>query len=239
MFETFLIQPIYNGFIFLIGVMPQGDVGLAIIALTIVVRAVFYPAFTASIGTQMGMQAIQGPLDEINKKYKDNPEEKTRRTMALFKEHKVRPFAGFVALLVQIPVFFALYLAFFKEGLPAINQELLYSFVSAPDAVSTSFFGILDMLAPHNIPLAIIVGATQYAAIRLTLTRMKNGTTAATAERATAQKMQQHMMLYFMPALLAGISYTFPAAVGLYFTAGNLISLAQEYLIKHQTKGKN
>ena len=68
MFETFFIQPIYNGFIFLIGVMPQGDVGLAIIALTIVVRAVFYPAFTASIRTQGGMQAIQGPLDEKKKK---------------------------------------------------------------------------------------------------------------------------------------------------------------------------
>lgn len=234
MFETFLIQPIYNGFIFLIGIMPQGDVGLAIIALTIIVRAVFYPAFTASIRTQMGMQAIQGDLDEINKKYKDSPEERTKRTMALFKEHNVRPLAGFVALLVQIPVFFALYLAFFQEGLPAINQELLYAFVSAPTMVSTNFFGLLDMLTSHNIPLALIVGATQYAAIRLTLTRMGNKNTTISPERATAHKMQQNMMLYFMPALLAGISYTFPAAVGLYFTAGNIILLAQEWWIKHR-----
>ncbi len=234
MFETFLIQPIYNGFIFLVGIMPQGDVGLAIIALTVIVRAVFYPAFTASIRTQMGMQAIQGQLDEINKKYKDNSEERTRRTMALFKEHNVRPFAGFVALIVQIPVFFALYLAFFREGLPNINTDLLYSFVGAPAAVSVNFFGILDMLAPHNVLLALLVGATQYAAIRLTLTRMKNGTSAASSERAAAQKIQQHMMLYFMPALMAAISYTFPAAVGLYFIAGNLISLAQEWWIKHR-----
>ena len=214
--------------------MPQGDVGLAIVALTVVVRAVFYPAFTASIRTQMGMQAIQGELDEINKKYKDSPEERTRRTMALFKEHNVRPLAGFVALIVQIPVFFALYLAFFREGLPAINHELLYSFVSAPEVVSVNFFGLLDMLSPHNIPLALLVGATQYAAIRLTLTRMGTGTPAVSSDRATAQKMQQHMMLYFMPALLAGISYTFPAAVGLYFIAGNLISLGQEWWIKHK-----
>jgi membrane protein insertase Oxa1/YidC/SpoIIIJ len=58
--------------------MPGGDVGLAIITLTILVRAVFYPAFAASIRTQMGMQAAQAELDEINKKYKDNAEERAR-----------------------------------------------------------------------------------------------------------------------------------------------------------------
>ena len=105
MFETFLVQPIYNGFIYLIGIMPQGDVGLAIIALTILIRAVFYPAFTAQIRTQIGMQAIQGPLDEINKKYKDNSQVRTERTMALFRENKVRPFSSFLVLFIQLPVF--------------------------------------------------------------------------------------------------------------------------------------
>ena len=76
MFETILIAPLYNAFIFLIGIMPGGSVGLAIIAMTIVVRAVFYPAFSASIRTQMAMAAIQGDLDEINKKYKDYYREK-------------------------------------------------------------------------------------------------------------------------------------------------------------------
>lgn len=234
MFETFLVQPIYNGFVFLVGIMPQGDVGLAIIALTVIVRAVFYPAFTASIRTQMGMQAVQGDLDEINKKYKDNPEERTKRTMALFKQHKVRPFASLVALIVQLPVFFALYLAFFREGLPNINHTLLYPFMSAPDVVSVSFFGLLDLLATGNILLSVIVGATQYAAIHFTLTRMGNGASAQSPERVAAQKMQRHLMLYFMPSLMAVISYSFPAAVGLYFTAGNLISLAQEWWIKRR-----
>src|SRR5581483_8235900 len=109
MFQTFLIKPLYNAFIFLIGVVPHGDVGLAIILMTLVVRAVFYPAFSSSIRTQMGMQEVQGEVDEINEKFKDNPDEKAKRTMALFKEKKIRPFAGFLALLVQIPIFIALY----------------------------------------------------------------------------------------------------------------------------------
>lgn len=234
MFETLLIQPLYNGLIALINIMPAGDVGLAIIAATLIVRAVFYPAFTASIRTQMGMQAIQPQLDEINKKFKDEPQERTRRTMALFREHKVRPFAGILALLVQLPVFFGLYIAFFREGLPEINHELLYSFVSAPEIISTGFFGILDLLAAYNVPLALIVGASQYLAIRLTLVRMKNGTSGLSPERAAAQKVQQGIMLYFLPALMMGFSFFLPSGVGLYFTAGNLVSLGQEWLIKRR-----
>ncbi|MDO8518455.1 MAG: membrane protein insertase YidC, partial [bacterium] len=129
MFTTFLTQPIYNGFVFLIGVMPQGDVGLAIIALTLVIRIIFYPAFTSSIRTQMGMQQVQGQLDEVNKKYKNDKDARARATMQLFKDNNVKPFSGFLALLVQIPVFIALYFAFFNQGLPTIATELLYSFV--------------------------------------------------------------------------------------------------------------
>ncbi len=60
MFGTILINPLYNAFIFLVGVMPGGDVGLAIIAMTLIVRAVFYPAFSASIRTQMAWLLYKG-----------------------------------------------------------------------------------------------------------------------------------------------------------------------------------
>ena len=91
MFQTFLVQPIYNGFIFLVGIMPQGDAGLAIIAVTIIIRAIFYPTFTSQIRTQIGMQAAQGEIDEINKKYKDNPQVRAEKTMALFRERGDTP----------------------------------------------------------------------------------------------------------------------------------------------------
>ena len=223
-------------FIFLIGVMPAGDVGLAIIALTLMVRIVFYPAFTASIRTQMGMQAVQGELDEINKLYKDNAEERGRRTMALFKEHKVRPFASIVALLVQIPIFLALYFTFLREGLPNISTNLLYSFVHAPTTINIEFLGILNLLSAHVIPLAIIVGGLQYLVARYSLARTPN--TGGAKERTAAHHMQQRMMLYFLPAVIAVVSYTLPAAAGLYFAAGNIISLGQEWLIRRQMNVK-
>jgi YidC/Oxa1 family membrane protein insertase len=235
MFETFLTQPIYNGFIYLISIMPGGDVGFAIILMTLIMRILFYPAFTASIRTQMGMQAIQGEVDEINTTYKDKPEERARRTMALFKEHKIRPFSGFLALLVQIPVFIALYFAFFKEGLPNIATDLLYSFVQAPALVDTMFLGFVNLLTPHNIILSLLVGGLQYGVVMLSLGRMQQaGKKPLAPEKEMAQKMQKYLMLYFLPALMAVVSYSLPAAAGLYFATTNLLSLGQEWIIRRQ-----
>lgn len=232
MFEELLIKPLYNGFVFLIDVVPGGDVGLAIIALTLIVRAIFYPAFAASIRTQIAMAAVQPEIDEINRKYKDNAEERARRTMALFKERKVRPLAGLLALLVQIPIFIALYFVFFKEGLPNIDTALLYSFVSVPAMVQTNFFGILDLLATNNILLAAIVGGTQYLVTKFSLARTPAKT--GSPETEMAHKLQRSLMLYVLPGFMTVLSFTFPSGVGLYFATGNIISLAQEFYIKRQ-----
>ncbi len=228
MFTTFLVQPIYNLFVFLIGHMPQGDAVLAIVVLTLIMRAVLYPIFTSSIRTQMGMQAMQPDLDAAEAKYKNDKEALTRERLALLKKHKVNPFAGFGALIIQLVVLIALYFALFREGFPAIDQALLYGFVGMPAQVSTVFFGLFDILTPHNIVLAILVGLTQYLAIRLTLRRTPSPTNP---EKEAAHKMQSAMMLYFMPALMAVVSYTFPAAVGVYFVTGNLVSVFQEWVL--------
>ena len=228
MFTTFLVQPIYNLFVFLLGLMPAGDAGLAIVAMTLIMRAVLYPVFTASIRTQMGMAAMQPDLDRVSEQYKDDKAALTRERMALLKKYKVNPFAGFGALIIQLVVLIALYFALFHEGFPVINEALLYGVVQVPAQVSTTFFGLMDLLAPHNILLALLVGATQYLAIRLTLRR----TPAPThPDKQAAHRMQTAMMLYFMPALMAIVSYTFPAAVGLYFVIGNLVSLFQEWIL--------
>lgn len=237
MFQTYLVQPIYNVFIFLIGIMPAGDVGFAIIVLTLIIRTVFYPLFASSIRTQMGMQALQGDIDEINKKYKDDPVQKNQKTMELFREHRVRPLSAIFALLAQIPVFFALYYAFFREGLPHISTEKLYSFVHAPAAVNTHFLGVLDLLSNHNIALALVVFGLQYVLAQYSFSRMDSVQKAPQpAEKEAAQKIQRQMMLYFLPTLMGVVSYSLPAAVGLYFAAGNVVSLGQEWLIKREFK---
>jgi YidC/Oxa1 family membrane protein insertase len=238
MFETFLVQPIYNAFIFLVGVMPGGDVGLAIIAMTVIMRIIFYPAFTAYIRTQIHMNAAQPELDEINKKYKDNMEERGRRTLQVYRERNIRPFSSILILLIQIPVFLALYFAFFREGLPAIATDILYSFVAAPEVVNTIFLGVLDIVKPYNLFLVAIVAGLQYLVAHISLARIGAPAATLAPERAAMHNMQRQMTLYFLPGLMAIVTYTLPAAAGIYFAATNVFSLGQELLIRRQLAAK-
>jgi YidC/Oxa1 family membrane protein insertase len=236
-FTTFLIKPLYNVFIYLIGVMPGGDVGFALIVMTLAVRIIFYPAYTSSIRTQMGMAAVQGELDEINEKYKDDPTEKAQRIMALYKERNIRPFSSFIAILAPIPIFIALYYSIAREGLPHIDTNLLYSFVHVPATVNVEFLGFLNLLAAHNIILSVIVAFLQYLVVRLSITRTKSVATTAkplAKDKAQAQAMQQNLMLYALPILYIFIVYSLPAVAGLYFGVTNLISVGQELLIRRQ-----
>lgn len=232
-FTVLLVQPIYNLFVFFIGILPGGDVGLAIIALTVLMRVVLYPVFAASIRSQIGMQAIQAETDILTEKYKNDPQELARQRVSLFKKHKVNPFAAVGTAVIQLIVIICLYVALFREDtLPAIKTALLYPFVHAPAAVSTSLLGFVNLLTPHHIVLTLLVAATQFLAIRLTFKRTNVSLASATAERQAAMRMQQNMMTYFMPAMIGVFAYLFPAAVGLYFLTGNLLTMAQELLIR-------
>ncbi len=236
MFTTILVAPLYNAFIFLIALMG-GSVGLAIIAMTFLIRIVFYPAFAASIRTQMNMQAVQNDLDTINEKYKDDATERGKQTMALFKEKNIKPFAGLIALIVQIPVFIGLYYAFFHYKLPGIATGLLYSFVHAPENIDLTFLAI-DLTVKHNILLTVLVVVTQYAVIHFSFARSADVVKTMTPERQQAHRMQKMFMLYGMPVLLGFIAYSVPAAVSLYFVVGNIISLGQEWLIRRELRKK-
>jgi YidC/Oxa1 family membrane protein insertase len=233
MFETLLVQPIYNVFIAIVGVVPHGDAGLAIIVLTFITRIVLYPVFTASIRTQMGMAAMQPELEGLKDKHKNDKEGHARAQMELFKKHKVNPLAGFGALFLQLAVIIALYFAIFREGFPAVDATLLYSFISAPAAIATDFFGLVNLLEPKHIGLALLVGITQYLAIRLTIRHTPNNHPKG-SDKEAIQRMQQNLMLYMMPVVMTVTAYFFAAAVGIYFAASNVFSLGQEWLIRRQ-----
>jgi len=234
MFTTYIVDPIYNAFVFLIGIMPGGDVGLAIIALTVVIRIVLYPVFTASIRSQMGLQAMQAELEVEKAKLKDNKEALARAQLALMRKYKVNPLALFGSLILQMVAIGALYFAMFHEGFPDIAAERLYSFVSVPTAVNTYFLGFIDLLASHNMLMAVLSALTMYAAIKLTVARTSSGQAPADEQKAAQQRMQNGLMLYFMPGLLGVLGYFFPAGVGLYFVAGNIFSVGQELLVKRK-----
>src|SRR3989344_2054736 len=154
-FHTVVYDPLYNGLIFLVGIVPQHDVGLAVIALTIVVRIILFPLSRRAVETQMAMRKIAPDVEKLKEKYKDNREEQAKAIFALYRERGVHPFASIGLLLAQLPVLFALYWIFAFGGLPDIRPDLLYSFVSSPAGIDMGFFGLFNM-AEHNIVLGVL-----------------------------------------------------------------------------------
>ncbi len=234
MFTTLIIQPIYNLFVFILGIMPAGDSGLAIIALTIVVRVIFYPLFTSSIRSQMAMQAVQPEIARIKEQYKNDAATQARETAEIFVKHKIKPFSLIFSTILQLVIFISLSYVFFRLSPPTIHSDLLYPFVHAPSVISSYFLGFMDVSALHSILLTALVGITQYYAILLSLRRTNKANADATPEQISAQKMQRNMMLGMLPIMSAVFTYTFPAAVGIYIVITNVISIVQEIIIKRK-----
>ena len=106
-FQTILYIPLFNGFVWLYTVIP--DVGIVILIVTVLIKLVLYPLNTSSIKAQRSLQELQPKLDALKKKHKDNQQELAQETMKLYKEHKVNPLGSCLPLLIQLPIFIALY----------------------------------------------------------------------------------------------------------------------------------
>src|SRR3989338_4455962 len=149
LFQNLLVEPLYNALVFLVDVLPGGDAGLAIVALTLVVKVILYPLSKKAIRTQVRMKEIEPKLREIKEKYKNDKQKQATATVALYKETGINPFSSFALIALQIPIILALYKIFVSSHLPEINTAILYSFVAVPTHISTMFFA--DNYFPHNL----------------------------------------------------------------------------------------
>lgn len=233
--HAIFFDPIYNGLIFFIDVIPGGDVGLAIVAITIVVKFALLPLSIKAARTQKLMREIEPELKKIKDKFKDKREEQAKAMMDIYKEAGLNPFASVLLLLIQIPLIIALYLAVNRGGgvpLPDINIDLLYSFTTIPEVTTMMFLGFVD-IAAKNLPLAFLAGATQFVYAQLAFPKpepRKDG--AAPDFKADFTRSMQAQMRYVMPLIIFGIAWSFAGVVALYFTVSNLVQIGQEFLIR-------
>ncbi len=220
-------EPLYNALVFLISNVPWSDVGIAVVALTIVVKIVTFPLTQKSLKSQIKMREIEPELEEIKKKY-TNKEEQAKKTFELYKKNKINPFSGCVVLIIQLPILIALYKVFYSGF--SFDENLLYSFVQYPEQLNTMFLGIIDV-AKKNIVLAVLAGITQFIQIRLSMPayKPKEGDASFKGELMKSMNMQ---MRYVMPVFIAFIAYTTSGAIALYLVINNLVSIAQEVIIK-------
>ncbi len=179
-----------------------GNYGLAIIVLTFFIRLLFYPLSFKSFKSMKEMSKLQPKLKELKNRYKGKPDQLNKATMELYKQHKVNPFGGCLPVIIQIPVFFALY----NVLLNAIELR------GAP-----FYFWIVDLSAkdPYYI-LPIIMGATMYLQQKLTPTTMDPS---------------QAKIMAFLPLIFTVMFLSFPSGLVIYWATNNILTIIQQVFI--------
>lgn len=227
-FHGIIYDPLYNGLVFLVGIIPSHDVGVAVILLTVLVRIILLPLSQRASLNQHAMKKIAPEVEKIKEKYKDNREEQGKAIFALYRERGVHPFAGVGLLLVQLPILFALYWIF-ARGLPNIRPEILYSFIAAPSAINMHFLGFLDM-AGHSLPLGIVAALTQFAYTRLSMGPRAAPSAPGASFSADLSRSFDLQARYVLPATFVFLSFIIPNAAMLYIVTSNVFMLGQELL---------
>lgn len=229
-FHSIIYLPLYNALVWLVDRMPMHDMGLAIIVLTIIVRIIIYPLAKQAVESQRKMKEIAPDIAKLKEQFKNNPTEQNKAIFALYREKDVRISAGFKLMLIQIPVFLALYWIFARAHLPAVDPSFLYSFVSSPAAIHMQFLGVID-LAGHSAILAILVVVTQIVYTRLAMGPRVAQTTpkgASFADDMTASFDLQAR--YVLPLIFGVVAYSVAAAAPLFWLTSNVAMIVQEYL---------
>lgn len=233
--HTFFFDPVYNTLVFFIDVIPNGDVGLAIIATVLLVKTLLLPVSIQAVKTQKLMREIEPKLKEIKEQYKDDKQVQAQQMMALYKDSGMHPLASILLVLIQIPIIISLYFSVYRGGgvpLPDINLELLYPFVTEPINVTMHFLGMIH-IDERSVLLALAAAVTQYVHVHLTMPELPPKEPGAAPDfKADFMRNMQTQMKYVMPVLIGVVAYSISAAIALYFVVSNLTTIFQEYFVR-------
>ena len=225
-FNEILYRPLFNGLVFLYNVLPGHDFGIAIIALTVVIRLLMYPLFQKGIKSQKELSLLQPKIKEIQKKYSKEKEKQAKAVMELYKEHKVNPMSGCLPLLIQLPILIAFFQVL-RTGLDPEKLNGLYSFIQNPETINPIFLGIID-LSKRSAVLAVLAGITQFIQSKMSMPPTAKKTDES--GKMDFAKMMSSQMLYMMPLLTVMIGLSLPAGLPLYFFVSTLFGIIQQYL---------
>jgi YidC/Oxa1 family membrane protein insertase len=227
LWQAILYKPLLNALALLIHIIPGGDLGIAVILLTILVKVALFPFSERQIRNQAAMALLTPELDKI-KKSGESKEEQARLTFELYKKHKTNPLSGCLLVFIQIPIIFALYYVFYR-GLN-FDPAILYSFVHVPAKINTIFIGLLD-ISQKSMVLAVIAGITQFLQTQF---GPKPGTPSGSPGSLGESfgKSMNMQMKYIFPLLIVFIAYKISGAVALYLITSNIFAIGQQYYVK-------
>jgi YidC/Oxa1 family membrane protein insertase len=238
-FNTFIYEPLYNGFIFLITIVPGHSLGLAIILLTLIVKTILLPLAHKQSKSQRNIKKIEPEMRELREKHKDDKQEQARKTMELYQKHGINPFSGCFLMIVQIPIIIALYWVFFRGLKDGINYDILYSFAHQPIEMTTVFLGQIDLMG-KSLFLAAIAGIAQFFQMQLAMPALPKPEVDSTKPATELNfkdefaKTMNTQFRYILPGMVFFFAYTISAAVALYWATSNIFSIIHELYVKRE-----
>jgi YidC/Oxa1 family membrane protein insertase len=215
----FITKPLYYLLDWLYGIL--GNFGLAILAVTVIVKALFFPLANKSYESMAKMKKLQPQMEQLRERYKDDKAKQQQELMALYQKEKINPLAGCLPILVQIPVFFALYKVLFVSI--DMRHAPFFGWIrdlSAADPTSIfNLFGLLPYAVPEFLHIGvwpIIMGLTMWVQMQL--------------NPPQPDPIQQQIFSY-MPILFTFLLAAFPAGLVIYWAWNNILSIAQQWYI--------
>ncbi|MEM9028636.1 MAG: membrane protein insertase YidC [Pseudomonadota bacterium] len=216
----FITKPLHGLLNWLYGLL--GNFGFAILAVTVIVKAAFFWFANKSYESMAKMKKLQPEMEKIRARYKDDKMEQQKQLMELYKNEKINPLAGCLPILIQIPVFFALYKVLFisidMRHAPFVGW---ISDLSAPDPTTIfNLFGLLPYTLPDWFPILgiwpLLMGITMWLQMQL---------------NPQQPDPIQQQVFNWMPVLFTFLLASFPAGLVIYWAWNNVLSLAQQYII--------
>ncbi len=263
-FELIVSQPIFNLLIALYSVIPGGDFGVAIIIFTIFVRFALYPLTRSMLHQSRTMRKLQPELTRIKKKAGSNKQLAAMQQMELYKKHNVSPFRSIGILLIQLPIFIALYSVIqiftshrdeiakytydFLEGLTPIKQ-----LIEHPEQFNEKLFGFVDLTkaAFHQggveiflVVLALVAAVTQYIMSKQTMPQqtpkrrlrdiMAEAAEGKQADQSEMNAVVMSKMTKVLPIFMFFIMVSLPGALALYYSVSNIVAVIQQAYLLKQ-----
>lgn len=257
-FETLIVQPIFNLLIGLYSVLPGNDFGIAIILFTIVIRFALWPLVVKQLHQVKAMRKLQPELAKIKKASKGNRQAESLQMLELYKKHGVKPFRSILMLLIQLPIFIALYqvIQIFtsqRDQIEAFTYNFLENvapiraLIDNPEQFNENLFGVIDLTSSaitssgltmfFLFALAGLAAWTQYVISKQTApqstTKRFRDVMAEAAEgkqpdQAELNAVMMSKMIKILPIMMLIIMVSLPGALALYYATSNIFAALQQ-----------
>ncbi len=259
-FELFIVQPIFNLLLFIYSIVPYADFGIAIIIFTIIIRFAMWPLVVKQLHQVKAMRKLQPELAKIKKASKGNRQLESMQMLELYKKHEVKPFRSILILLIQLPIFIALFqvIQIFTTHRDSIDKftygfmqvfEPVKQLIANPSNFNEKFLGVIDLtqhaITTQGISVFLIVLAGVAAYTQFLISKQTSPTVnpkrirdvlAAAADgkepdQAELNAAVMAKMVKILPVFMFFIMINLPGALALYYVTSNIFAAIQQHFL--------